>query len=634
MLAVILFHADVPGFAGGYVGVDVFFVISGYLITLVLLGPSERGVREQLRIFYVRRCRRILPALIAMLLVTTLFAVWLFLPNQLQRYGRDLGFTSALIGNFAIWRDGSYFDLAAPFSPLFHLWSIAVEEQFYLVFPLLLLASGVALAGRRRALFAGAAAASFALCVWASYYAPAANFFLAPTRAWQLLLGCIVALGFGQRLDEHRARGALAVAALLAILVCVTWYDDRTRYPGLYAVIPCVSAAILLATARNSPTLVGRWLSVKPLVFTGLISYSLYLWHLPVLAFAGYYNIRPLSAWQLAGLLLSIYLVSAVSWRYVEAPTRGRKWLRSDSRFLAAIGAATVVLGLLGLFLWHSGGLPGRLDEAEAKLIDTSTRLRRDGEDCALRPLGAIAAGSLCSFGPSGAARADVVVWGDSHAIVLLPEYERIATARNVRVHAALHSACRPLLDAASVEESAVRRRQCAEFNRAAASAIGVIDPKLVILNAHWLYPDLEIALTDGSNSAGGASAFELAFERTLRAIGPDRRICVIGAVPTLDYAMPYAYAVARRRGIDPSFIGEQTPEVELQQRKLAGYLEELQRRHAFTLVSPRAQLCSGSTCAVVTADGRSLYRDDNHLSTAGAELVGRSLEECFVGVE
>ena len=321
--------------------------------------PSDRGFLGQLRTFYVRRCRRILPALLVMLLASTAVACWLFLPSDLLRFGTHLSFTSGFISNFAVWREGGYFDLNSPFNPLLHLWSIAVEEQFYLGFPLIFLASGRALKGGPRILLTGAALLSFAVCVWASYHKPIANFFLVPTRAWELLLGSLVALGLGHSLSTHAARDALAGAALLAMLGCVVWYDDSMRYPGLYALVPCVGAAILLATARNSPSRVGRWMSARPLVFTGLISYSLYLWHVPILAFAGYYNVRPLEPWHLAILLPSIYVVSAASWRYVEAPVRGRRLLVSDSRFLRTAGGATIVIGSLGLIMWLSEGSAG-----------------------------------------------------------------------------------------------------------------------------------------------------------------------------------------------------------------------------------------------------------------------------------
>ncbi len=632
MLAVIFFHAHVPGFAGGYVGVDVFFVISGYLITQVLMAPSGPGLGEQLRTFYVRRCRRILPALIVMLLGSTLVALWVFLPGELTRFGRYVAYALVLIANVAVWRDGGYFDVNSAYSPLLHLWSIAVEEQFYLVFPLIFLLSGKAGSNRRFALFAVAALASLALCVWGSYYKPGANFFLAPTRAWELLLGSLAALGLGRSLSVHPARGAFAVAALVALLGCVAFYDNGTRYPGLYALVPCVSTAILLATASQSHTHVSGWLSARPLVFTGLISYSLYLWHLPLLAFAAYYNIHPLTPGHLAILLPALYVLSVASWRYVEAPIRGRTLLKADSRFLVAAGSAAAIVASLGVLLWQTQGLSERSSEAERRLLGNSDRLRQDTRNC-VRPLSAVAAGELCRYGPDAGVKADVLVWGDSHAMVLIPAYERIAAARNVDVRMAVLYSCRPLLDAASKTEQPQRRKLCQDFNRAVVSAIDAINPALVILNAYWLHPDLDIVPT-GAETEGSSPPFEAALEHTLKAIGLGRRkVCIVGDVPELDYRMPYAYAVALRRGIDPSFVALPSADAKLQLRDVTRDFTDLEQRLSVKLVQPADVLCAGPTCSILTADGDSLYGDDNHLSINGARFVARSLDACFDGI-
>jgi peptidoglycan/LPS O-acetylase OafA/YrhL len=633
VLAVILFHAKVPGFAGGYVGVDVFFVISGYLITQLLLAPSELGAVRQLRDFYVRRCRRILPASIAMLLAAAALAYWLFLPVYLMRFGGQLSATSLFVGNQSLWHAGGYFDLQTPFDPLTHVWSLAIEEQFYLVFPLLLLASARASSGVRLLLVAAAALVSFVLGAWASYHTARAGFYLAPARAWELLLGTLVALGVGASLSEHRAREALAVAAMLALAACIALYDDRLRYPGFYAVVPCASTALLLATSSGSPSRLARWLSARPLVFTGLISYSLYLWHLPIFAFAGYYNIRPLDWPQIALLLLAVYLVAVVSWRYIEAPVRGRAWLRSDIVFLGTAGGATIAIALVGAIFSLTEGLPGRLDESESRLIGTIDRLRRDAAVCADRPLDEIAAGSLCRFGPSRGPAA--VVWGDSHALALLPAYERIANARGIPVYAAALGMCRPLLSTARERDAAELRRTCGAFNEAVVSAIDKLDPALVILNAYWTNPELAIALETRGETGSGPPPFEQSLERTLQAIAaPGRKVCVVGDVPTLRFLMPYAAYMARKRGIDPTQFGLRTAEARSQYRELDQYLGEVRQRHAFTYVDPKSVLCRGPTCQLVTEDGRSVYRDDNHLSVAGAVLVAGSLEGCFDDVD
>jgi peptidoglycan/LPS O-acetylase OafA/YrhL len=625
VLAVILFHAAVPGFSGGYAGVDVFFVISGYLITQVLMASPERSLNARLRAFYLRRCRRILPALLVMLLATVPLACWLFLPTELERFGLLLGGASVFGANVVSWQSDGYFE-TRPFDPLTHLWSLAVEEQFYIVFPLLFAISGEV---RRRTLLASCALASFGLCVWASYTHPVANFFLAPTRAWELLLGSLVALGLGRSLGTHPFRGAVSGAALLALFCCVIAYDRGLRYPGLYALVPCASAAVLLAAgAGERVSRVGRWLGNPVLVFVGLISYSLYLWHLPILAFAKYYNILPLEPGHLVVLLATTVALAAATWRYVEVPVRRRSVLASDARFLAAAFATTLAIGAVGAFLWQSRGLPGRADAADAKLIGTTVeRLRSNAAACARRAPSEVANASLCAFGPVSGAKADVLVWGDSHAVALLPAYEQIAAARNVRIHAAVRSGCPPLLPSANRKPV---QAGCSNFNAAVVDALDKIDPALVILNAFWRYPDGAVQRPNDVASEVDAERFDAAFDATLQAIGTRRKICVIGDVPKLNYRMPDAYSMARRRGIDPEFIALRSEQADRQLGPVSNYFEQLERRRVLSFVNLEKALCTGATCALLGVDGRSLYLDDNHLSAAGAEFLRPAVESCL----
>jgi hypothetical protein len=302
--------------------------------------------------------------------------------------------------------------------------------------------------------------------------------------------------------------------------------------------------------------------------------------------------------------------------------------LGSDAKFLAAAGGATLAIAVLGLALWRSDGLPGRLDEIDAKLIETDDRLQRDAEACANRTVDEIAAGSLCELGSGSGTSA--LVWGDSHALALLPAYEQIALQRGVRISLAVRSACRPLLDAASRAEPLVRREVCDDFNRATLGAIDALDPNLVILNAYWTFPDLSITATRPADSTAGSPPFEDALERTLRAIGPGPRVCVVGGIPTLDYHTAHAYWMARRRGLDTAFLAPTSTEAARRHAELDGYFAGLRASHALTFVEPKNALCPGSTCTLLTSDGRPVYRDDNHLSQAGALLLVDSLEACF----
>jgi peptidoglycan/LPS O-acetylase OafA/YrhL len=349
ILSVLLFHAHVPGFGGGFIGVDIFFVISGYLITNVLVAPGGGSVSRRLKEFYLRRGRRILPALLLMLAVTMALAMLLLPARQLGTYGRYLGFTTVLLSNVAAWTDHT-----EGWPPLSHLWTIAVEEQFYLAYPLLLLV--FCRSGRVRPvpLLGVLAAASFALCMWASYSAPRANMYLVPTRGWELLLGGLLAFGVAP-VRSNVACELLSALGLVIIALCVHCYSPRTRYPGAYSLLPCLAAGALLVCARGHSTRVSRALSLRPLAFIGLISYSLYLWHVPILVLFGYGSGVPPTALQTAVLMLASFLVAMASWWLVEQPFRRKTRLRSDRRFIVVVVVGNAVLGLTGLVLWVRG---------------------------------------------------------------------------------------------------------------------------------------------------------------------------------------------------------------------------------------------------------------------------------------
>jgi len=344
--SVVLFHAQVPGFRGGFVGVDVFFVISGYLITQVLLAASGQPARRWLAEFYIRRCRRVLPALLVLLLLVTPIAALALRSAELRNYGRYLAATSVLLTNVAEWTDH-----AGGRPALTHLWTIAVEEQFYLVFPLVLLMAWRIRTIQPALLIGGLAAVSFALSVWASYAAPSASFYLTPPRVWELLLGSLLVLT-RWNIKSALARETLAIVSLLVIAVTVNVYSSRTPYAGLYALPVCLAAAALLATGNGHSTRVARFLSLRPLVFTGLISYSLYLWHAAILSLFWTWNGGRTDAVQTVILLVVIWILAVGSWRLVERPVRQGTWLKSNRRFLVVAATLNLILCTAGLLLW------------------------------------------------------------------------------------------------------------------------------------------------------------------------------------------------------------------------------------------------------------------------------------------
>jgi peptidoglycan/LPS O-acetylase OafA/YrhL len=631
VLAVVLFHGKAPGFSGGYIGVDVFFVISGYLITLLLAPSVEEPIRGWLSEFYIRRGRRILPALFVSSMVTTAAAIALLLPWDLAHFGQYLAATSVLATNVLEWHDRiGYFRSTATHSVLAHLWSITVEEQFYLLFPLTLMVLVRHLASRCTRTLLALMALSFGLCVWASYYRVNANYFLAPFRAWQLLLGAVLATGAARGFKSRTVNELLGISALITLATVIWLYGPTTRYPGLNAVAPCTAAAVLIVSGNQHATWASKLLSLRPLVFTGLISYSLYLWHFPILILIGYYQIRPLGSYPLDAMTLGlglafIYGIAILSWKIVERPIRSRTVLRSDRWFvLGAIASSLMMLGV-GLAFMRTDGLPGRFPR------DVQARgpfLPGDNlAPCIALPFERIALGALCSYGPTADDVPRAVVWGDSHALMLMPDYARLAVEHHMRIYFAASPACQPLLGFADRKANGAPDH-CTEFNSAMVAAVRRLNPQLLILNARWIGVD-----SDHESDrvfAIGRPRFERGLEKTLHdTAAATRSVCVVEDAPAYQYDLPHAVGIARRRRVSEDFLHLSRAEALAQYQESEQVFRLLEQRQALKTVDLKNLLCRGDRC-VFESGHQLLYMDQNHLSLSGAQFVASVLEGCF----
>jgi peptidoglycan/LPS O-acetylase OafA/YrhL len=627
--AVVLYHAAVPGFNGGYVGVDVFFVISGYLITQLLVRPEHRAAREQLADFYLRRGRRILPALAVVSVLAAFAALLILLPSDLRRFGRYLTATTAFVGNIAARTEG-YF--ANDFSPqvLMHLWSIGVEEQFYLAYPILMLLLARFVPRNRLWILSALAAASFGLCVWASTHVPVVNYYFPVTRAWELLLGAIVALSSVTAFKQRALNEALTAASLAILAVTFFSYDSSLRYPGALTLAPCVATACLLGVGQARETTAARFLSLGPIAFTGLISYSLYLWHWPILAFFRYYFVEEPGLLARCSLIAATYLVAAVSWKAIEQPIRTRAFMKSNRTFVTAAVSFTAVLLAVGIVLWSSQGFPGRFSERVQAVVGTGSAFHPGLAGC-VRPAETIRSGDLCRFGSPEAPKR-VVVWGDSHAMALLPAYEKLALEHDAQLYFAVTAACAPLLGV--VDDSQLERTQlrCVRFNDAVVEALARLDPALVILNAYWAYYD--VASADGRAPSSEQSALRWGLGQTLSTIESGKRsVCVVEDVPILKYLVPHALAMALRRNVADDYIAISREAALHQGERLRNDLHALQAHGAsLTIADPKDVLCAEDSCAF-QARGLPLYRDTNHLNMAGAAFVSSTLEPCFAAL-
>lgn len=372
VIPVILFHAGFSLFAGGYVGVDVFFVISGYLITGIVMNDIERGTFS-IADFYERRIRRILPALFLVLSTCVPVAFWLLLPAELKEFSQSLVAVATFSSNVLFWLQTGYFEGAAELKPLLHTWSLSVEEQFYLFFPLLLVMTWRW--GRKWvvALVSIAAVTSLFLAEWGALNKPIAAFFLLPTRAWELLSGALVAFymeSAARRPLSLVQSNVLASLGLFLVVYAVFGFDTQTTFPGLHALVPTVGAALMIMGAHPE-TWVGQLLSRPIMVTVGLVSYSTYLWHQPLFAFARHLGLQRSAVLALIGLSVLSVVLGYLSWRYVETPIRRNRGVSRRMIFLAA-GAGSLVMLLVGLAGHLTNGLIDRLNPEDRYLASIS----------------------------------------------------------------------------------------------------------------------------------------------------------------------------------------------------------------------------------------------------------------------
>jgi len=385
ILPVVFFHASVRGFSGGYVGVDVFFVISGYLITTIVARANAEGNFSFAR-FYGRRIRRIFPALFFVLACCTVATLLLFPPGLLIDYGKSLGAVALFIGNFFFYwtapSDG-YFDTRSVAQPLLHCWSLSIEEQFYLLLP-----AGLVLlhrwAGRYlKAALILTAACSFGFAIWCE---PVAAFYLLPARAWELLAGSLLAVGTFPALRSRAIREIAAWTGISLIAVAVAFFDGDTGNLFPYALAPCLGTALIIHASDGGPSWVQRVLSIRPLVFIGAISYSLYLWHWPLIFFARYYTMRGLT-WEVrAEILLASLVMATISYHWIEMPFRRPGAVWQGTRIFRWGGGAIAATLAAGIAFVALQGIPQRFDGETRALIAANERYKAQhgiGSPCA-----------------------------------------------------------------------------------------------------------------------------------------------------------------------------------------------------------------------------------------------------------
>lgn len=637
VLAVLLYHAGLPGFPGGYVGVDVFFVISGYVITNLIRKDIAQGQFTMPR-FWARRARRILPAMLTVMIFSIITAWFLLMPNDFKNFGRSLFSQALSVSNIYFWLKSGYFNEMAETIPLLHTWSLSVEEQFYVFFPFLLVLL-LKLSQRGRV-------AIIILLIGLSlgvgeYYLVGqrdAVFFLLPTRAWELLLGALITeTSFKVSEEKGWWLEILAVVGLGAVLVAATTYGKNTPFPGIAALLPCGGSAAIIFAGRIRRTRVTRLLSSAPLVFIGLISYSLYLWHWPILVYFRYATVSELG-YGLAILALTIaFGCAAFSYKYIETPFR-RGWIQPRKAILSLSVAILVAAGC-GALINAKDGYPSRISDVvlnvEVKGFETIPSKSQP-----LRITDKLSVSVLSTDSPP-----DLILWGDSHAGVISPLLEELAIKhrKNLMVYG-----CIPVLDVYEPQkDKQLESSTCYQSNRDLIDFIREKKVRTVVLASFWsnFTEDGEVSMegagieqrfyADASivprNAAQAKQVFErhfLATIETLKSLGVE--IYIVNQVPIYRYWVSRHLAKMLRFGADPASIRRPLAEHHERMAFINSVFSKISDARVHVL-DPASFLCSDSTGYCYGVDGNiPLYRDFNHLTLAGTKRIQPLLESIF----
>ena len=638
ILAVVLHHFDVPFFGGGFVGVDVFFVISGYLITGIVLGDIRKGVFS-FRRFYERRARRLLPTLSIVLLATFALAVVVLTPQDVQIFSKSMFYTLIFAANLFFAEQGGYFSASLENAPLLHTWSLAVEEQFYIVWPIVLLALARVLPRWTLPVTAVLIALSFGAALMLGDSHGSGAFFYPHTRAWELLAGCSLALGVPQaRRGLTEAASALGLGL---ILFAIFSYDDQTIFPGLATVAPVLGAALVIWSGATTATRVSQVLAWRPFVFVGLVSYAWYLWHWPLLVLYRYRVERALDLSETTGLILLSFALAVASWRFLEQPVRhGAFWKPRPFAVGAASASVAILLGMAASG-FATEGFIARYPVAMQELTRKRLASRVEDTACPRQTAEALDAGSLCRVWDAGAEAPSVLLWGDSHASVLRPVFRDLAGASNVSVTYVGTPACPPLIGVGRNRGNGAEA--CEKVNAAVARLLQQGGFRDVVLAARWNYYALGHDAgdpVDRSHFLRDAQTVEASLEENRAAI--TRSIAPTIAAITASGARAWIVMEPPYVGYDvPNRMARTMMHGEPQDRMFAIDTAENVKRSQFirsaidglpvTILDPADALCEGQRCLAV-AGGKPLYFDDNHLSVYGTDRLKRLLGEVFTG--
>jgi peptidoglycan/LPS O-acetylase OafA/YrhL len=629
VLPVLAYHAGLGIFPGGFFGVDIFFVISGYLITSILAAELASD-RYSLLNFYERRARRILPALLSMVLITTLAASILLGPEALQSYSQSVVSVVAFASNVYFYLTSGYFATAAEELPLLHTWSLAVEEQYYLFFPILM---WLLWANRTRLITTLVALSllSFVASLWLTTADASANFYLIISRAWELFAGSFIALYFSHMTGfSKKAKETLSWCGLILIAVSLVFLTKHAAHPGWPTLIPVIGTCLIIGFAQH--TSVGTLLSNRFFIWVGLISYSLYLWHQPIYAFIRVKSLHEPNMWLMASGTALAFLLAWISYHWVEKPFRDKSYL-SQKRIFGYSGAALsafLVFGILG----HTAN--GWINRYNVELDLTSIQHSPMRYQCHASYHTPLDADQACTFGQSNP---NWAVFGDSHGVELSFALADQLKLINQGVSQHTYSGCPPAFTFSTPAKG------CAEFVKDRVQYLSENESiqNVIIAFRHTAHISTGKGQEKAADNALPKKILLDPKNATLESAREIYKHSMESIISSLQHAGKNVYLLypipelptdINKLIIPTTIFDSQAPLENTQypidsfyQRNIASIkmLDTLRDSFELAAIYPSKVLCDNNYCYAVK-NNQAMYFDDNHLSNAGAKLVVDSL--------
>lgn len=628
VIMVVLFHAQLDLFKGGFVGVDVFFVISGYLITSQIMIALQEG-RFSFKEFWIRRARRILPVQLVVLAATLIICHFLYFPKDFTFVASQTLSQLVFISNIFFFKSSGYFSANDMLMPLKHMWSLAVEQQFYLFMPVLVWLIWIYCRRHLVLLLVTVASISFLACIWMTSVNSNAAFYLLPFRFWELMMGGLIVFVPQRIFSRPVERDILSLIGVFLIAMSAFTYSPDTLFPGFAALFPCLGAALIIFAGMNTIGKGGRFLSLAPLPFIGKVSYSIYLWHWPVLMIVFYMQPQVLSWYQTTIILVIIFCLSIASWLFVERPFRQKF---SSSHFIYMMLACvtlTAMAGFLQIYLYKKSMSLVSLSmevKNQTKQKDTQHLCKAARKDFNFD--------RVCQTNPDSGFLPEFVVWGDSHALASLPIFFEISKKYGRNGYILAYGGCAPILGVLIKGDK--KSETCRDYNEQVVNFIRSKKIKHVFFISHWAgwYNNEALYLDDESRMGGARKAYNnqiIAASRytidLLLAMNV-RPYYVIG-VPMMPFDVSHLLAMENRLGVKNTKAW--MPLSKYMDQRLKGvdpFVASLKDKDV-VVIDPLNRFCPEKECIAVI-NGKSLYADDDHLSLEGAQYEMPLFERYF----